>query len=216
MIGRRFSPLARTSSLLVATALAVRARRERAWPRPPWGGLAGIRAQPVRDIATPALVGYLALNAVAFGIYSPLRALEDIVLLALYAYVITVMTRRGAVPPRAAEDRRRTCDLALVATMTAVAFAGVAVFWLPPGHAMFRYFSERFTSAPLPDVVASRAVNTATAVPLVLIPGLAVIIAFRLPPARCGLRPRYLATGLVVTGISATATGLAALAGTPF
>jgi hypothetical protein len=63
---------------------------------------------------------------------------------------------------------RRAYDLALAATMTAVAFAGPVVFWLPPGQAMFRHFSETFTSPSLPDVVASRA--AATAVPLLLIP----------------------------------------------
>jgi hypothetical protein len=73
----------RTRSLPVATALAVHARRERGWRRRPRGGLASLRAQPVRDIATPALVGYLALNAVAYGIYSPLGAFEDVLLLTL-------------------------------------------------------------------------------------------------------------------------------------
>jgi membrane protease YdiL (CAAX protease family) len=108
----------------------------------------------------------------------------------------------------------RSRDIGLAVTVAALQFAGAAIFWFvifPSGlgHA----WAADLRAAGVPSLVAARAANAAIAVPLLLLPTLGAVAAFRFRAGEVGLTatPRDLLLGVVLAVIG-IALGLGAIA----
>jgi membrane protease YdiL (CAAX protease family) len=167
-------------------------------------------------LLTPLLVVYAAINVLAvvfeFGLAN---APINLILLLLYVSLIHFATRdRPAAVTAIHRPDAHSRDIGFALTVAALQFAGVAIFWFvifPSG--LSRSWAAGLIGAGVPSLVAGRAVNAAITVPLLLIPTLVVVAAFRFRAGEVGLtatpRDLLLGVGLAVIGI---ALGLGAVA----
>jgi membrane protease YdiL (CAAX protease family) len=175
-------------------------------------------AAVLRDhpLLTPLLVVYAAINllAVVFE-FGPANFPFNLVLLAGYVSVIHFATRDR--PTRVTAVHRpdaRSRDIGLALTVTVLQFAGVAIFWfvIVP-HRLVQTWAADLSAGGVPSLLASRAANAAIAIPLLLLPTLVAVAAFRFRPSEAGLTatPRDLLLGVVLAVIG-IALGLGAVA----
>jgi membrane protease YdiL (CAAX protease family) len=175
--------------------------------------LALLRNHP---LLTPLLVVYAAINVLAvvfeFGLSN---APINLVLLVVYVSVIHFATK--ARPEAVTAVRRpaaRSRDIGLAVTVAVLQFAGVAIFWFGIVRSgLAQSWAADLRGAGLPSLIASKAANSAIAAPLLLLPTLVAVAAFRFRAGEVGLTatPRDLLLGaaLAVMGI---ALGLGAIA----
>ncbi len=167
-------------------------------------------------LLTPLLVVYAAMNilAVVFA-FGPSNVPINLVLLVVYISVIRLATRdRPTAVTAVHHPDARSRDIGLAVTVAVVQFAGAAIFWFvifPSGlgHA----WAADLRAAGVPSLVAAKAANAAIAVPLLLLPTLVAVAAFRFRAGEVGLTatPRDLLLGVVLAVIG-IALGLGAIA----
>lgn len=166
-------------------------------------------------LLTPLLVIYGAINVLAVVFeFGPSNAPINLVLLVLYVSVIHFATRgRQLAVPASDPPMRRSRDIGLAVTVAVCQLVAVSIVWFVIIPSL--YFPDstgHLLAAGLPSLVARKAVNAAIAVPLLLLPTLVAIVAFRFRARQVGLmatpRDLFLGAGLAVIGI---ALGLAAI-----
>lgn len=167
-------------------------------------------------LLTPLLVVYAAMNllAVVFA-FGPSNVPINLVLLVVYVSVIRFATKdRPTAVTAVHRPDARSRDIRLAVTVAVVQFAGAAIFWFvifPSGlgHA----WAADLRAAGVPSLVAAKAANAAIAVPLLLLPTLVAVAAFRFRAGEVGLTatPRDLLLGVVLAVIG-IALGLGAIA----
>jgi len=167
-------------------------------------------------LLTPLLVVYAAINVLAvvfeFGLSN---APINFVLLVVYVSLIHFATRgRHPAVPAADRPNRRSRDIGLAITVAILQFAAVSIVWfviIPASY--FPAASGPLLAAGLPSLVARKVANAAIAVPLLLLPTLVAVAAFRFRAGDVGLtatrRDLLLGVALAVIGI---ALGLGAIA----
>jgi membrane protease YdiL (CAAX protease family) len=167
-------------------------------------------------LLTPLLAVYTAINVLgvvfAFG---PANVPINLVLLIVYVSVIHFATKDRPTAGKAVHrPDARPRDIGLAVTVAVLQFAGAAIFWFvifPSGlgHA----WAADLRAAGVPSLVAAKAANAAIAVPLLLLPTLVAVAAFRFRAGEVGLtatpRDLLLGVGLALIGI---ALGLGAIA----
>jgi membrane protease YdiL (CAAX protease family) len=160
-------------------------------------------------LLTPLLAVYAAINVVgvvfAFG---PSNVPINLVLLVVYVSVIRLATRdRPTAVTAVHRPDARSRDIGLAVTVAVAQFAGAAIFWFvifPSGlgHA----WAADLRAAGVQSLVAAKAANAAIAVPLLLLPTLVVVAAFRFRAGEVGLtatpRDLLLGVGLALIGIA--------------
>ena len=167
-------------------------------------------------LLTPLLVVYGAINVLAvvfeFGLAN---APVNLVLLAVYVSVIHFATKDRPVAVTAVHRAdARSRDIGLALTVAILQLTGAAIFWFVifPNR-LVQSWAADLTGAGVPSLIAIKAANAAIAVPLLLLPTLVAVAAFRLRGHEVGLKatPRDLLLGaaLAVIGI---ALGLGAMA----
>ncbi len=167
-------------------------------------------------LLTPLLAVYAAINVVgvvfAFG---PANVPINILLLVVYVSVIHFATKDWPTAGKAVHQPDvRSRDIGLAVTVAVVQFVGATIFWFvifPSGlgHA----WAADLRAAGVPSLVAAKAANAAIAVPLLLLPTLVAVAAFRFRAGEVGLTatPRDLLLGVVLAVIG-IALGLGAIA----
>jgi len=167
-------------------------------------------------LLTPLLVVYAAINVLAlvfeFGLSN---APINFVLLVLYVALINFATRgRHLAVPTTDRPNRRSRDIGLAVTVAVLQLAAVSIVWfviIPASY--FPISSGHLMAAGLPSLVAKKAANAAITVPLLLIPTLVAVAAFRFRAREVGLtatrQDLLLGVALAVIGI---ALGLGAIA----
>jgi membrane protease YdiL (CAAX protease family) len=172
-------------------------------------------------LLTPLLVVYAAINILAvvfeFGLTN---APINLVLLVVYVSVIHFATRgRQLAVPASDPSNRRSRDIGLAVIVAVFQLAAVSIAWfviIPSLY--FPASSGLLLAAGLPSLVARKAANAAIAVPLLLLPTLVAIVAFRFRGREVGLTatPRALLLGVVLALIGiALGLGAAAAGGHP-
>jgi membrane protease YdiL (CAAX protease family) len=167
-------------------------------------------------LLTPLLVVYAAMNMLA-GVFEfgPSNVPINLVLLVVYVSVIHFATRdRPTAVTAVHRPHARSRDIGLAVTVAVLQFAGVAIFWFvifPSG--LVQAWAADLSVAGFPSLIASKAANAAIAIPLLLLPTLVAIAAFRFRPGEVGLTatPRDLLLGVVLAVIGIT-LGLGAVA----
>jgi membrane protease YdiL (CAAX protease family) len=167
-------------------------------------------------LLTPLLAVYAAINVVgvvfAFG---PANAPINILLLVVYISVIHFATKGRLTAVTAVhQPDARSRDIGLAVTVAVVQFAGAAIFWFvifPSG--LGHVWAADLRAAGVPSLVAAKAANAAIAVPLLLLPTLVAVAAFRFRAGEVGLTatPRDLLLG-VGLALIVIALGLGAIA----
>src|SRR5712692_10488968 len=164
-------------------------------------------------LLTPLLVVYAAINVLAvvfeFGLSN---APINLVLLVVYVSVINFATKDRPTAVHRPDARPR--DIGVAVTVAVLQFAGVAIFWFvifPNG--LVHTWAADLKGAGVPSLIASRVANAAIAIPLLLLPTLVAVAAFRFRAGEVGLtatpRDLLLGMGLALIGI---ALGLGAVA----
>lgn len=159
---------------------------------------------------------YAAINLLAVPLEFGLSHLPvNLVLLVAYISVITFATRGQGVDVAAVQHTRaRSRDIGLAVTVAVLQFVGVAIFWFVViRHGLVGTWVADLIGAGVSSLVARRAANAALAVPLLLLPTLVAIAAFRFRPGEVGLtatrRDLLLGLALAIIGIG---VGLAVVA----
>jgi len=167
-------------------------------------------------LLTPLLVVYAAINVLAvvfeFGLSN---APINLVLLVVYVSVINFATKdRPTAVTAVRRPDARPRDIGVAVTVAVLQFAGVAIFWFvifPNG--LVHTWAADLKGAGVPSLIASRVANAAIAIPLLLLPTLIAVAAFRFRAGEVGLtatpRDLLLGVGLALIGI---ALGLGAVA----
>jgi membrane protease YdiL (CAAX protease family) len=172
-----------------------------------------VRGHP---LLTPLLIVLAAINILAvvfeFGLsHVPI----NLVLLVAYIAVIRIATRdRPVAVPAIQPPGGRSRDVGLALTVAVLQFAGVGIFWFVIfPHGLAGAWAADLRGAGVPSLVASKAVNAALAVPLLLFPTLVAIAVFRFRAGDVGLTasPRDLLLGLALAVIG-IGVGLGAVA----
>jgi membrane protease YdiL (CAAX protease family) len=169
-------------------------------------------------LLTPLLVVYAAINVLAvvfeFGLSN---APINLVLLVVYVSVIHFATRRRQLAVHASDPpNRKSRDIGLAVTVAVLQLAAVSIVWfviIPSLY--FPATSGHLLAAGVPSLVARKAANAAIAVPLLLLPTVIAVAAFRFRAGEMGLTatPRDLLLGValaaigIAIGLSAFATG---------
>ncbi len=165
---------------------------------------------------TPLLVIYGAMNLLAVVFAFGLSNLPiNLVLLVVYVSVIRLATTdRPTAVMAVHRPNGRSRDIGLAVTVAVLQLAGAVIFWFvifPSGlgHA----WAANLRAAGVPSLVAVKTANAAIAVPLLLLPTLVAVAAFRFRAGDVGLtatrRDLLLGVALAVIGI---ALGLGAIA----
>ena len=167
-------------------------------------------------LLTPLLVVYAGMNMLA-GVFEfgPASVPINLILLVVYVSVIHFATRdRPAAVTGVHRPEARSRDIGFAVMVAVLQFAGATMFWFvifPSGLA--HTLPADLRAAGVPSLIAAKAANAAIAVPLLLLPTLVAVVAFRFRAGEVGLTatPRDLLLGVVlaVTGI---ALGLGAIA----
>src|ERR1700730_15315114 len=166
-------------------------------------GSAFVRGHP---LLTPLLIVYAAINVLAVVFeFGASHVPINVLLLVAYIAVIHFATRdRPFAGPAARHPNSRSRDFGLAVTVAILQFAGVAIFWFVViSHGLAGVWVADLKGAGLPPLLASKAVNAAIAVPLLLLPTLVAIVAFRFRAGEVGLTatPRDLLLGLALAVI---------------
>jgi membrane protease YdiL (CAAX protease family) len=178
--------------------------------------IAATRSHP---LLTPLFIVFAAINVLG-GVFEFRLSLIPINVAVLAAYIALIhfgtKDRPAAV---AAVDAPRTCprDIGLAVTVAILQLTAAVIFWfvIVP-HGVQTSWAADLRRAGLPTLVAGRAALAALAVPLLLLPTLVALAAFRVRPREVGLTatPRDLLLGAalaVITiglGLGAVAAGL--------
>lgn len=171
----------------------------------------------VRDhpLLTPLFLVFGAINVLA-GVFEFRLSLIpiNVALLAAYIALIHFATEDRAVAASAVQNESRRRDIGAAITVAILQFIAVTIFWfvIVP-HGVQATLAADLRNAGMPRLVASKAATAALAVPLLLLPTLLAIAAFRLRPGEVGLTvtPRALALGVGLGAISIVlGAGLAA------
>jgi len=172
-------------------------------------------------LLTPFLIVYATFTLVAAIFeFGPSHFPVDLVLLAAYISVIHFATRaRLPAPPadRAPANRRR--DVSLAITVAILQLAAATLAWLVfIRHGFLAAWAAGLRADGIPSLTAGRAANAMLTVPLVLIPTLVAVVAFRVRARDAGLaaKPGDLILGVVLAAVSiGVGAGAAAAGGHP-
>lgn len=165
--------------------------------------MALLRSHP---LLTPLFVVYAAINLLALVFESALSHLPiNLALVAAYVSVVHFATRgRPMAAPAVQRPNARRRDIGLATTVAILQFTAVMIFWfvIVP-HGVPASWAADLRNAGLPRLVAGEAATAALAVPLLLLPTLAALAAFRFRPSEVGLAasPPDLALGVVLAAI---------------
>jgi membrane protease YdiL (CAAX protease family) len=157
-------------------------------------------------LLTPLLVVYASITVLG-GLFmvGPLPAIANLILLAAYIALIHFATSgRDLTMPAAQAPSGRPRDIGLAVTVAIVQMAGVLVFWLVLiPHGVLASWAADIKAAGIPPVVATTAANAALGVPLLLLPTLVAMAAFRVGPREVGLTATLpdLTLGVVLAAI---------------
>ncbi len=139
---------------------------------------------------TPLLVIYGAMNLLAVVFAFGLSNLPiNLVLLVVYVSVIRLATTdRPTAVMAVHRPNGRSRDIGLAVTVAVLQLAGAVIFWFvifPSGlgHA----WAANLRAAGVPSLVAVKTANAAIAVPLLLLPTLVAVAAFRFRAGDVGL-----------------------------
>jgi membrane protease YdiL (CAAX protease family) len=166
-------------------------------------------------LLTPLLIVCAAINLLALVFeFGPSNVPFNLVLLAVYVSVIHFATRdRPTAVTAVHRPEARSRDIGFGVAVAVLQFAGVAIFWFVIfPHGLVQTWAADLRAAGVPSLVASKAASAAIAVPLLLIPTLVAVAAFRFRPGDVGLiaTPRDLLLGVVLAVIG-IALGLGAV-----
>ena len=165
-------------------------------------------------LLTPLLIVYSAILMLASVIeFGPSHIPINLVVLVAYIVVVHFATRDRPVQVPASRSR----DIGFAATVVVLQSVGVTIFWFViVTHGLHTVLAADLRNAGVPRLVAGKAVNAAIAVPLLLIPTLVAIVAFRFRARDVGLSasPRDLLLGVVLAMIGVGLGLGAATAGT--
>jgi membrane protease YdiL (CAAX protease family) len=177
-----------------------------------------VRGHP---LLTPLLIVYATVNLIAaIFAFGPSHFPIDLVLLAAYISAIHFATRGRPVAPAADQapaDRSR--DIGLTISVAVLQLAGVTLAWfviIPHGFPVA--WAAGLRGAGIPSLIAGKAAAATLTVPLVLLPTVVAVVAFRVRARDVGLtaRPRDLLLGVALAVISAgVGAGDAAAGGNP-
>jgi membrane protease YdiL (CAAX protease family) len=169
-------------------------------------------------LLTPLLVVY-GLLLVLGGVVElgPVLALVDVILLAAYVALIHFATRgRVHRQPPMQPSSSRGRDIRLAVTVAVVQLTGVMIAWfviIPDG--LPAALRAGLKGAGVPSLIAGNLSAVALTVPLLLLPTLIAVAAFRCSARAVGLtaRPRDLLLGVVLAAIGIGLGAGAVLAG---
>jgi membrane protease YdiL (CAAX protease family) len=169
----------------------------------------GVREHP---LLTPLLIVYATVNLLAAIFeFGPSHFPIDVALLAVYISAIHFATRARPIAPGVDEapvDRSR--DIRLVISVMVLQLAGVTLAWfvfIP--HGFPAAWAASLGAAGIPALIAGKASAAMLTVPLVLLPTVVAVAAFRVRARDVGLtaRPADLILGVA---LAATAVGVGA------
>ena len=168
-------------------------------------------------LLTPLLTVYAAISLLAAVFaYGPSHFPVNLVLLAAYLSLIYFTTRGRPVAPA---PTKRSRDVGLVITVAVLQLVGVTLAWfviIP--HGFPAAWAAGLRAAGVPALVAGRAAFATMTVPLILLPTLVAVLAFRMRARDVGLtvRPQDLLLGVGLAAVSGVvAAGDAAVGGNP-
>jgi membrane protease YdiL (CAAX protease family) len=158
-------------------------------------------------LLTPLLVVFAAMNMLA-GVFEfgPLLAVVNFILIAAYISLIHFATRGRSVPARTVGSPRGSSrDIGLATTVAVLQLAAVTIVWfviLP--HGLPAIWAADLRAAGIPRLIANKAANVFLTVPLLLLPTVVAVAAFRFHPREVGLTARLpdLALGVVLAAIA--------------
>jgi membrane protease YdiL (CAAX protease family) len=158
-------------------------------------------------LLTPLLVLFAAMNMLA-GVFEfgPLLAVVNFILVAAYISLIHFATRgRQLAMPVAEAPNRRARDIGLAVTVALLQFAAVSVVWfvIVP-HGLPAIWAADLRAVGIPSLIANKAANVFLTVPLLLLPTVVAVAAFRFHPREVGLTASLpdLALGVVLAAIA--------------
>lgn len=165
-----------------------------------------VRGHP---LLTPLLIVYVAVTMLAAIFeFGPSHALVNLVLVAAYVALIHFATEG---PPMAVPTVRtlgRSRDIGLAITVAVLQMAGVVIAWfviIP--HGVLAAWAADLRGAGVPALIAAKAANAALTVPLLLLPTVVAVVAFRFRPREVGLTASFRGLALGVA-LAAIAVGL--------
>jgi membrane protease YdiL (CAAX protease family) len=175
-----------------------------------------IREHP---LLTPVLIVYATVSLIAaIFAFGPSHFPIDVALLAVYISAIHFATRGRPIAPatdHAPADRSR--DIGLVISVLVLQVAGVALAWfvfIP--HGFPAAWAAGLRAVGIPALIAGKAAAAMLTVPLVLLPTLVAVVAFRVRDVGLTARPRDLLLGVALAAISVgVGAGDAAAGGHP-
>jgi membrane protease YdiL (CAAX protease family) len=158
-------------------------------------------------LLTPLLIVYATVSLIAaIFAFGPSHFPIDLVLLAAYVSAIHFATRGRPLPSpadQAPADRSR--DVGLTISVAALQLAGITLAWfviIP--HGFPAAWAAGLRAAGIPSLIAGKAAAAMLTVPLVLVPTVVAVVAFRVRARDVGLtaRPRDLLLGVALAAIS--------------
>ncbi len=167
-------------------------------------------------LLTPLFIVFAAINVLG-GVFEFRLSLIpiNVAVLAVYIALIHFATEDRAVAEPAVPSDSRRRDVGVAITVAILQLFAVTVFWfvIVP-HGVQTSWAADLRHAGLPKLVAGRAALAALAVPLLLLPTLVALAAFRVRPREVGLTatPRDLLLGAALAVIT-IGLGLGAVAG---
>jgi membrane protease YdiL (CAAX protease family) len=172
-------------------------------------------------LLTPLLIVYATVSLLAaIFAFGPSHFPIDVALLAVYISAIHFATQGRPIAPatdHAPADRSR--DIGLVISVLVLQVAGVALAWfvfIP--HGFPAAWAAGLRAAGIPALIAGKAAAAMLTVPLLLLPTLVAVAAFRVRARDVGLtaRPADLLLGVALAAISVgVGAGDAAAGGHP-
>jgi membrane protease YdiL (CAAX protease family) len=172
-------------------------------------------------LLTPLLIIYATVSLIAAVFtFGPSHFPIDVVLLAVYISAIHFATRARAPTPAADQapaDRTRDVGLTVSVAVAQLAAATLAWFVIIP-HGLPAEWAAGLRAAGMPSLVAGKAAAAMLTVPLVLLPTVVAVMAFRVRARDVGLAasPRDLLLGMALAAISVgVGTGDAIAGGHP-
>src|SRR5712691_1442817 len=140
-------------------------------------------------LVTPLLVVYAPITMLA-GVFEfgPSHVPINLVLLIAYISMIHFATRdRPMAVSAAPRSDARSRDIGLAVTVAILQLAAVVIFWFVIPHGLGAAWASDIRGAGIPALVAAKAANAAIAVPLLLVPTLVAVAAFRFRASEVGL-----------------------------
>jgi membrane protease YdiL (CAAX protease family) len=165
--------------------------------------LALVREHP---LLTPLLIVYATVSLIAaIFAFGPSHFPIDLVLLAAYISAIHFATRGRPLAPTGDQvpaDRSR--DVGLTISVAVLQLAGVTLAWFAITHGFPAAWAAGLRAHGIPSLIAGKAAAAMLTVPLVLLPTVVAVVAFRVRARDVGLtaRPRDLLLGVALAAIS--------------